>query len=252
MMSFLVADDPSVASGNVATSKAGVKKGKKLRKSSSELLAEVMEIVADFGGDAVGSIVQEFLDNLNHTSSMLKSLAREDVIESINFLLRSAISTLGDAAHTVSKGNESSDTVQSSDFGEFLEHYKSALLKKCRGKANFSPMILPQLETVLPLLLQSLSEMYGNVISSMGFGLTFGMLSQGTSLLTMLERPEYVSKDTFKSFADFPTEMKRQFETVVDELINNYVDPSQLEMMIGMARMYASSFASRRGEHDEL
>ena len=112
-------------------------------------------------------------------------------------------------------------------------------------------MILTQVDSFLPPVLQGLTEMYQNVVGSTGFGLTFGLLSQGTSFLSFLERPEYVSRDTFKQFVNFPEEIKQQFETVIEDVISTYIDPTQLEMGLNMAKMYAQNFG-RRGEHEDL
>jgi len=245
--SFIQADAP-YASSKVSKSN---KKAKKT-KSGTEILSEVMDIVSSFGGEAVGTAIEDFRRNLDQTSELLQSLASEDTIESINFLIRNAISSLSETALKAASANDSSMSMQSSDFGEFLDSFNTALVKRCKAKANFSSQLIAQLEIVLPPMLHALSEMYTNVVDSTGFYLTFGMLSQGTRLLTFLERPEYVSKDTFKQFVNFPDEIQHQFETVIEDLISTYVDPTQLDMMLNMAKMYANSFASRRGEHEEL
>jgi len=229
------------------------KKAKKTStRSGTEILSEIMDIISTFGGDAIASAIEEFTANLQQTASLLQSLAKEETVDSINFFIRNAISSLSEGARDISSKNDISETVQSSDFGEFLETFKTVLLKRCKGKANFSEHILPQVELFLPHLLEGLSEMYKNVIGSTGFGLTFGMLTQGTSLFSLLERPEYVSKDTFSQFVGFPNEIKHQFETVIEEVVKNYVDPTQLDMMLNMAKMYATSYANRRAEHEDL
>lgn len=252
LMSFLSAAAVE-ESRKVAKSGGGGKKaGRKGRKSATDYLDDVMDIASAFGGDAVANILRELLDQLEHTSNMLKSLAKDDVLSSINFAINTSITSLGDASRSVASKNDLSDTVQSSDFGEFVDEFKTTLLKRCRAKANFSPLILPQLEAALPMLLQSVAEMYGNVVSSIGFGLTFNMLEKGTSALSMIQAKEYVTADTFKSFANFPTDFKHQMETMFDEVVGQYIDPAQLDMILGMARMAASNFATRRGEHDEL
>jgi len=229
------------------------KKAKKAKKTKSgmEILSRVMDIISSFGGDAVGTAIEEVVANLQMTSEFFQGLAHDDTIDSVNFLIRNAISSLGDAARKAASDNGAGETIQPSDFGEILEYYKNILIKRCNDKSKFSSTVSNQLELVLPAVLQGLSEMYKNVVDSTGFGLSFGMLSQGTSLLAFLERPEYVSKDTFKQFVNFPEEIKHQFETIIEELVGTYVDPTQLDMMLNMAEMYAQSFA-RRGEHEDL
>jgi len=233
--------------------KAGNKKGSRKTKSGTEILAEVMDIVSAFGGDAVGNAIDEFTFNLQQTTDLLQSLAEEKTIESVNFLIRNAISSLGETARNAAADpeNGSGVTMQSSDFGEFLEKFKLTLISRCSAKAGFKTTVLSQLNIMLPHLLQALTEMYKNVVDSTGFGLTFGMLSHGTTLLSFLERPEYVSQDTFKQFVNFPDEIKHQFESVIEELISSYIDPAQLDMMLSMAKMAAQNFA-RRGEHEDL
>jgi len=243
---FIEADAPAKTG-----KKAGNKKGSRKTKSGTEILAEVMDIVSAFGGDAVGNAIDEFTFNLHQTTDLLQSLAEEKTIESVNFLIRNAISSLGEVARNAASENGSGVTMQSSDFGEFLENFKSTLISRCTAKSGFKTAVLSQLNIMLPHLLQALTEMYKNVVDSTGFGLTFGMLSQGTTLLSFLERPEYVSQDTFKQFVNFPDEIKHQFESVIEELISSYVDPAQLDMMLGMAKMAAQNF-SRRGEHEDL
>lgn len=243
---FIQADDP-------AASTKVTKKAKKARKtkSGSEILAEVMDIVSAFGGDAVGNAIDEFTSNLQQTSEVLQSLASADTIDSINFLIRNSISSFSEAARKAASANGAGETMQGSDFGEFLESFKTILVKRCKAKSGFTPTILTQLELALPAVLQGLTEIYQNVVESTGFGLSFGLLSQGTSFLAFLERPEYVSKDTFKQFVNFPEEIKHQFETVIEDLVSQYVDSTQLDMMLNMAKMYAQNF-SRRGEHEDL
>lgn len=248
---FIQADPPGASSSSSKVSKSA-KKTKLKHKTGTEILSEIMDIISAFGGDAVETAIGEFTANLEQTASLLQSLAKEETVDSVNFLIRNAISSFSEGARNVSSSNGSSETVQASDFGEFLENFKSTLIKRCKGKSNFSAHILPQVELVLPHLLEGLNDMYKNVINTTGFGLTFGMLNQGTSLLMLLERPEYVSKDTFSQFVSFPNEIKHQFETVVEELVSNYVDPTQLDMMLNMAKMYATSFANRRAEHEDL
>jgi len=247
------------SSGSSASSKVSktAKSGKnKYRKSGTQLVTEVIDILSMFGGEAVEQVIEDFKTNIHQTTSLLQSLASENTIDSVNFLLRSAISSLGDAARHAASENDTSTVMASSDFSEFLDSFRATVLKKCKAKSNFASGILPQVEAVMPSLLQGLSELYENVHSSTGFGLTFGMLSQGTMLLSFFERPEYVSKDTFKSFVDFPTEIQGQFEHVIEELIDSYnVDQSQIDMVLGMARMAAQNFASsssRRHEKEEL
>jgi hypothetical protein len=245
---FIQADAPN------ANSKVSKKtqKAKKTTKSGTEILSEVMDIVSAFGGDAIGGVIDEFTANLQQTSELLQSLAHPDTIDSINFLIENLLKSLGEAALKASSDNGAGETMQSSDFGEYLESVKSILIKRCKTKTNFPPSILSQIEMALPALFQGLSEMYKNIFESTRFGLTFGLLAQGTSFLSIFDRREYVSKDTFQQFVNFPDEIKHQFETVVEELIASYIDPAQLDMMLGMAKMYAKNFASRRGEHDEL
>jgi len=252
MMSFLSAVEVDESRRVSKASGGGKKAGRKNQKSAADYFDDIMDIASAFGGDTVGNILRDLFEQLEHTSNMLKSLAKEDVRTSINFAINTSITSLGDASKSVASKNDISDTVQSSDFGEFIDEFKTTLLKRCRAKANFSPLILPQLEAALPMLLQSVAEMYGNVVSSIGFGLTFGMLEKGTSALTLIQSKEYVTEDTFKTFANFPNDFKHQMETMFDEVVGQYVDRAQLDMILGMARMAASNFSSRRGEHDEL
>jgi len=225
----------------------------KFGKSTAELIEQAMNIVSNFGGDTVANIIKEFMDNLKQTINMLKSLSNDDVIDSANYLINSSIICLADAARQMSNANGTSDTMQHSDFAEFLDTFKSVLNKRLKNKSNFSVHITTQLDIMLPAVLQGLNELYENVITSTGFGLSFGMLTQGTSLLGMLERPEYVSKDTFRSFVNFPEEMKDQLEIALDNLIGPYVDRTQLGMMLNMAEMYSQNFAnSRHREKEEL
>jgi len=240
---------PFIEAGSAAK-KGGNKKSRK-SKSGTEILAEVMDIISAFGGAAVGDAIDEFVNNLQQTTDLLQSLADEKTIDSINFLIRSAISSLGEVAKKAASENASGETMQSSDFGECLENFKSTLFARCNAKSGFKANVLAQLNMLLPHILQALTEMYKNVVDSTGFGLTFGMFVQATSFLTFLDRPEYVSQDTFKQFVNFPEEIKHQFETVIEELISNYVDPAQLDMMLSMAKMAAQNFA-RRGEHEDL
>jgi len=232
--------------------KVAKKSGKKGHKSASELFLDVVDIAANFGGETVRQVVDELLDHFNQTTDMLYGLTQAETRESINFLYSNALASLSEASRKVASGNDMSDTMQASDFGEFVESFKTILLKKCRSQANFSPYILPHLDAALPMLLQPLTEIYANIIST-GFGLSFAMLNQGTSMVSLLDRPELVSEDTFKGFAEFPNEFKNQLETTVNMVLTQYVDPAQLEMMLGMAKMYASNFASSRApDHDEL
>jgi hypothetical protein len=227
----------------------------KYRKSGMQLLSEVIDIASMFGGDAVEQAVEDFKTNIHQTTSLLKSLANENTIDSVNFLIRSAISSLGDAARQVASENTESSTMAPSDFSEFLDAFRATLLQKCRAKSNFALGILPQIEAILPSLLQGLAELYENFhTSTNGFGLTFSLLKQATMVLTIFERPEYVGKDTFKTFVDFPTEIQSQFEHVLDELISSYdIDQSQIDMVLGMIRMAAQNFSSsRRYDKEEL
>jgi hypothetical protein len=243
---------PFIEAGSPAKNgkQANSKKARRT-KSGTEILAEVMDIVSAFGGDAVATAIEEFTANLEQTTNLLQSLAEEKTIWSVNFLIANAISSLGEVARKAASENGSGQTMQSSDFGEFLENFRTTLISRCEGKSGFKPAVLAQLNTMLPHALQALTEMYKNVVDTTGFGLTFGMLSQGTTLLSFLERPEYVSQDTFKQFVNFPDEIKHQFETVIEELVSSYVDPAQFDMMLGMAKMAAQNFA-RRGEHEDL
>lgn len=239
---------PATPAGRAAKPATG-----KSHRSALDLGKDLLGIAADFGGETVRLVVEEILDHIDQTSMLLGTLASMEMVDTANFFLLSTVKSLPEASRKIASENDLSETIQGSDFGEFLETFKTILMKRCRGMAGFSPMLLPHIESLLPMILQSATEMYGNIVSSTGFGLTFGMLNQATSMLSLLERPEYISRDTFKGFADFPTEMKLQLETAVDELLNRYIDPAQLEMMLGMAKMYASNFASsRRAEHDEL
>jgi hypothetical protein len=224
---YIMADAPEAASKVSKRAKRSRK-----TKSGTEILSEVMDIVSDFGGDAVAGAIEEFTMNLQQTSELLQSLAHEDTIDSLNFFIRNTLSSFGSAARDMLKKNNGTETMQSSDFGEYLDAFQSTLIKRCRDNTKFSIVILQQVEAALPPILQGLTEMYKNVMEASGFGLTFGMLSTGTSFLAMLERPEYVSRDTFQQFANFPTEIKHQFETVIDEVVSQYVDPNQLDMML--------------------
>lgn len=260
VMTFFAAFFSQVIQGTVVDDQKKVGKTggkKKAGLSGTQIISHVMDILSDVGGDTVGKIISEFTSNLRQTMTLLQSLAQDETIDSINFLLRNALSSVSEAARSLASKNTQSSVIQASDFGEFLEEFKSILIKRCKGKSNFSPLILPQLELVLPELLNGLIELYKNFEDFSrdylaGWGVSFKMLSQGTSFLSLLERPEYVSKDTFKQFVSFPQEIQGQFETVVEELVNNYMEPSQLEMILNMGKMYAKSFASRRGEHEEL
>jgi hypothetical protein len=251
MRPFIAAEGPEAFSSSKVT-KNSKKQRKVTMRSGTEILSEVMDIISLFGGDAVGNAIDEFSNNIQQTASLLQSLASDDTIDSINFLIRNSLSSFSEAAKIVASKNDITDSVQSSDFGEFLEIFKTTLLERCQKKSNFSGAILPQLEIALPHILEGLSEMYRNVVEVTSFHLTFGLLSQGTSFLTLLERPQYVSKETFSQFVSFPEEIKHQFETVIEELVKNYVDPAQLEMMLNMAKMYATNFSSRRAEHEDL
>jgi hypothetical protein len=242
------------AGGTTAGSKVSksAKKGKRMSRSATDLIAEVMDIASAFGGQAVEDAIEEFTSSLQQTSALLESLAEEDTIDSINFLIRNALSSLGEAAHKLSADNAPGDTVESSDFIEFLDLARKTLVDRCRNKSNFSGNIFPQLDIFLPAVLQGLGEIYKNLYDTMGFGLKFSMLSQGMSLLSLLERSEYVTKETFTQFVRFPQEIKGQIETAVEDLIMTYVDPTQLEMVLNMAKMYANSYANRRAEHEDL
>jgi len=211
-----------------------------------------MDIISLFGGDAIGSVLDDFTANLQQTSDLLQSLASEDTIDSINFVISNAFSSLNEAAVKAASANDRNTTMEVSDFGEFLDSFNSILVKRCKNKPNFSTQLIAQVEMVLPHMLGAMSEMYKNVVELSGFHLTFALLSQGTGLLSFFEQRVYVSKDTFKQFANFPEEIKHQFETVIEELVSTYVDPTQLDMVLNMAKMYATSFANRRGEHEEL
>jgi len=262
VITFFTALFAQVAQGMVMNDlnnvgKAGGKK--RVGLSGTQIISYIMDIAADVGGDTVGKIISEFLANLKQTMALLQNLAQDDTIDSINFLLRNSLSSVSEAARSAAAKNTKSSVIQASDFGEFLEDFKSILIKRCKGKSNFSPLILPQLELVVPELLNGLIELYKNFEDFSrdylaGWGITFNMLSQGTSFLSLLERPEYVSKDTFKQFVSFPQEIQGQFETVIEELVNNYIDPSiPLETILNMGKMYAKSFASRRApEHEDL
>jgi len=228
------------------------KRNSKFRKSSTELLEEGLDILATFGGETVSTIINEFLTNLKQTTSMLKDLSKDNVIDSINHLIKSSITSLADSARQIGNSNASGDKIVDSDFREFTDTFKQILDKKILSKKDFSTEVSNQVKLLLPALLGGLNEVYENIVESTGFGLTFGMLSQGTALLTMFERPEYVSKDTFKSFVSFPEEIKQQLDMALDQLIGTYIDPSQLEMMMSMAKMYAQNFASKRTEKEEL
>jgi len=249
MTPFIGAESPSGGSGSKVT-KTNKKAGRKT-KSGTELVTEVMDIIGAFGGDAVSGAIEEFLTNLKQTTDLLQSLANADTIEAVNFLIRNALSSFGEAARKAAKTNGASETMQSSDVGEFLASFKSVLVERCQNKSNFPADFLKHVEAALTAILPGFSEMYKNVMESTGFGLTFGLLSQGTSFLSFLERPEYVSKATFAQFVNFPEEIKSQFETVIEELAASYIDPAQLDMMLNMAKMYAQNFA-RRGEHEDL
>jgi hypothetical protein len=229
------------------------KRAKRARKTKSgtEILSEVMDIISDFGGDAVANAIEEFTMNLQQTSELLQSLAHEDTIDSLNFFIRNTLSSFSSSANEMLKSNKGTATMQPSDFGEYLDAFQSTLIKRCKDNAKFSRQILQQIEAALPPILQGMTEMYKNIVEASSFGLTFGMLSTGTSFLTMLERPEYVSRDTFQQFANFPTEIKHQFETVIDEVVSQYVDSTNLDMMLNAAKMFAQNFA-RRGEHEDL
>jgi hypothetical protein len=244
---------PCIQADSDASSKVTKRGGKRNRnrRTGTELLAEVMDIIADFGGDAVAGAIDEFTMNLEQTSKLLESLAHDDTIDSVNFFTRNALLSFGVAARDLLKRNNGSDIMQPSDFGEYLELFQSTLITRCKEKANFPRVMLQQIEIALPPVLQALTELYRNIVDASGFGLTFNMLSTGTSFLSMLERPEYVSRDTFQQFANFPAEIKQQFETVLDDVVSQYVDPTQLDMMLNAAKMFAQNFA-RRGEHDDL
>jgi len=230
------------------------KGGKKFRKSATDILSEVIDILSAFGGDAVEKMVDDFKNNLTQTTSLLQSLSNPNTIDSVNFFIRSLISGFGDAARQAASENDPSMTMQGSDFSEFLTSFKDIVMKKCEAKSNFATGILPQIKSVMPLMLQGLTELYENIVSSTGFGLTFGLLSQATMLLAFLDRQEYVSKDTFSSFSNFPEEIKGQFEQVIDQLLDTYnIDTNQVDMVLNMAKMYATSFVNNRyQEKDEV
>jgi len=234
--------------------------------SASQLIESVMDIASSIGGDAVADAVDDFMTNLHNTAEMLKVLGKAETVDSVNFLIRNALSSLGDAARNSAKENGASAAIQASDFAEFLESFKETLLTRLDNNVAFSAVVKAQVKTILPPLLQAMSELYGNakaMIDQTGFALSFNHLQQATSLLSFLERPEYVSKDTFEQFASFPEEMKSHFETMLEELIGNYIDPTQMEMMLNMAKMFVQNFASSRSsdnvvqpevqpEHDEI
>lgn len=238
------------ASDSSKVTKRGNKRGRS-RRSGTELLAEILDLVAEFGGDAVARAIDEFTANIYDTAQLLESLAHADTVDSVNFFTRNAILSFGVAARDLLKQNSGADIMQPSDFGEYLELFQRTLITRCKEKANFPRAMLQQIELALPPVLQAITELYRNVVDASGFGLTFNMLSTGTSFLSMLERPEYVSRDTFQQFANFPAEIKHQFESVLDEVVSQYVDPNQLDMMLNAAKMFAQNFA-RRAEHDDL
>jgi hypothetical protein len=238
------------ADASSKVSKRGGKRGRN-RRSGTELLSEVMDIIADFGGEGIALAIDEFTTQIQQTSRLLESFAEKDTIDSINFLVRHTLSSFDVAARELLKRNNGAETMQPSDFGEYLELFQSTLITRCKEKANFPRIMLQQIEVALPPILQALTELYKNIVEASGFGLTFNMLSTGTSFLSMLERPEYVSRDTFQQFASFPAEIKQQFESVLDDVVSQYIDPTQLDMMINAAKMFAQNFA-RRAEHDDL
>lgn len=247
---------------------ARLARGAKRGMSGSEIVGTIMDIAASVGGETVADAVDDFMTNLQNTAEMLKLLGKPETVDSLNFLIRNSLSSVGDAARNAAKENGASSTIQASDFGEFLESFMETLMTRCEGKAGFSSVIKTQVKTMLPPVLQAMSELYVNakaLIDQTGFGITFGHLQQASMLLSFLERPEYVSADTFQQFSSFPEEMKTHFETMVEELAANYIDPTQMEMMFNMARMFVQNFASRSdnavkpepvvqqdAEHDDL
>jgi len=237
-----------ISAGSVVkSSKGGKKKGPS---PAMSLINEVVDIFAAMLGDAFETAKDEFLHNLDMTMSVLSSLGDAKTIDSINFAIRHTVSSLSEAARKSMNENASSDTIANSDFAEFLAHFKTILINKCRANSKFSPQLLQHLESALPTVLEGLTEVYGNITDNIGFSLNFGMLNTGASMLTYLERPEYVSAETFKTFVDFPTEVTSHFEGMLNEMVSPQV-LAQFNMYLPFIKGVVSNFKPHQTQESE-
>jgi len=222
----------------------------------SKAASEFLDIAKLAIGEPAASGIDGVVKNLSNTAHLIASLGEDITRDSLNFTLGALFTSLPEAATSVLKRNSSSDKMTSSDFGEFLAEYKTVVLLHCSQHDNFAPYVLDQLTMLMPLMLQSLTDIYANINEATGFGLTFGYLSQGAHLMSMFKRDIYIESSVTQQLASFPEEILGQMETMLEDLLATVgMDGTKASMMLSMLRVYAQGMADARAKqsaHDEL
>jgi len=243
---------PSFEAKAASKSTAAAKANQKTKSNSvgSQVVNQVLEILSSFGGEAF----TETVGSMTMAMEVVALLGHDDTIFSLNFGIRNVFISLQEASRTIASKNPSGDTMQSSDFHELLDLFQKNLIISCKSEPRFTRELIPHMESIVPILIQGLTEMYGNVVDATGFGLPFGLLSQGSMFLSYFERPVYVTQDTFSQVTNFPEEIRAQFETVINDVVSSYIDPAQLNMALGVLSMLAKNYESKHysnpREHD--
>lgn len=203
------------------------------------VVADIIESLGGFGGEGLGSIATIF----DQMSKLSQTLNNKGVIEDINFFIRSLFSTFRDTAKGLAD-KPRGETVTAASLRKFLNQYEVTLFKSLKSRPGFPSALMAHLQSAAPEVMDGISELYDSVHTSLGFGLTNGMLIQIGDLLKHVERNEYVDASTFSSIASVPEEIMSNLEN----LAKTFLTDDQLQMVSMMIKMYANSHKRR----DEL
>jgi len=203
------------------------------------VVADIIESLGGFGGEGLGNIASIF----DQMSKLSQTLNNKGVIEDINFFIRSLFSTFRDTAKTLAD-KPRGEAVTAASLRKFLSQYEVTLFKSLKSRPGFPAALMSHLQSAAPDVLDAVTELYDSVHSSLGFGLTNGMVIQLGDLLKLVERGEYVDASTFSSIASVPEEIMSNLEN----LAKTFLTEDQLQMVSMMVKMYAGS----RKRHDEL
>jgi len=252
---FLISLTTAIYQPHDATDDVAHKKAKTTKKSSSSqrnITRHIVDIISSlgaFGGKEVSKIIDEFMKGIQRTAELAASLGDPNVVNSINFLIDSLLESLVEANSSFK--SEKARTVTKDKLAAYLRKVKETLIDKLKAKKTFSPLLLSQINSKnSDLIIDSLTELFSNVVDaaeSFGFPIDFNKFFSVISMLSALKGREFVSTETFSHFADMPNQMAKNLETLLDQ----YVQPEQLEMVASMAKMFAATQASKRHHEEE-
>jgi len=211
------------------------------RKSVTTSLHELFETLSDYGGETVSTLFDEFYNNLQLTANLARSLSDPNVIDSINFVIKSAFQAFRESSETFEHASDKAAYVTSVNMESYLELVQSKLMNKLRNRDMFSPLVKSTLDANFPHFIEAVVKSYSSILDNIKIGLTFGIMIQALSWLSFLERPEYVSASTFEPFAAMPSQITDQLE----KLLLSVLTSEMVEMAHMGLKMYFAQAQSR-------